>query len=315
MHHAHLQPPIFHTFFTFGHCSADELADAAVAYEPSPAGAGTLSAMMANGSISRIGNHTACGAVGSNFQVRLGDIKDDLDANHIQSMYCLFASTTQANFSSLCFKTSMALLLNASAFLLRLTFDPLLSQPARLHDFFAPDTPSPGGGAFFASTPTASASTAACASASLQLPSSASATPRASLAASPTPSSSRSPAAQQLVPAFRNLSRLQVPAVVAPAATKTTPTTQSSSSSSTKLTAPVSAPRAISASKCDRMRGVMVDWLIEVALEFRLSDDSLFLAVALLDRLFACMPTACEKRDAQLMAEVCLLIASKVPAA
>lgn len=56
----------------------------------------------------------------------------------------------------------------------------------------------------------------------------------------------------------------------------------------------------------------MVDWLIEVALEFRLSDDSLFLAVALLDRLFASMPAACEKRDAQLMAEVCLLIASKV---
>ena len=56
----------------------------------------------------------------------------------------------------------------------------------------------------------------------------------------------------------------------------------------------------------------MVDWLVEVALEFRLSDDSLFLAVALLDRLFACMPVACEKKNAQLMAEVCLLIASKI---
>lgn len=70
-HHLNLQPPICCAYCTFRQRSAEDLTDAAVAYEPSPAGAGTLSAMMANGSISRIGNHTACGAVGSNFQVLL----------------------------------------------------------------------------------------------------------------------------------------------------------------------------------------------------------------------------------------------------
>ncbi len=58
------------------------------------------------------------------------------------------------------------------------------------------------------------------------------------------------------------------------------------------------------------MRSTIVDWLSSVAAEFQLAQDSVFLAVSLLDRVMARMPVT--KQEVQLVAEVCLLIASKV---
>jgi hypothetical protein len=66
----------------------------------------------------------------------------------------------------------------------------------------------------------------------------------------------------------------------------------------------------LSAIKREQSRAMVVDWMIEVAREFKLSDDSLFLAVNILDRTLAAM--TCLVSEVQLIAEVALLIASKI---
>ncbi|GBF97763.1 hypothetical protein Rsub_10188 [Raphidocelis subcapitata] len=59
----------------------------------------------------------------------------------------------------------------------------------------------------------------------------------------------------------------------------------------------------------ERMRSVLVDWLVEVHRKLKLSPESLFLAVSLLDRFLAAVPVArCELQLAGLTA---LMIASK----
>lgn len=57
------------------------------------------------------------------------------------------------------------------------------------------------------------------------------------------------------------------------------------------------------------MRCTLVDWLVEVALEFRVVSDTLFLAVSFLDRYLSRVPT--ERSNLQLVGVTCLLIASK----
>lgn len=57
------------------------------------------------------------------------------------------------------------------------------------------------------------------------------------------------------------------------------------------------------------MRCTLVDWLVEVALEFRVVSDTLFLAVSFLDRYLSMVPT--ERGNLQLVGVTCLLIACK----
>ena len=58
------------------------------------------------------------------------------------------------------------------------------------------------------------------------------------------------------------------------------------------------------------MRAILVDWLVEVAREFQLTTDTVFVAVGLLDEALAVMPVC--KREFQLFGEACLFIASKI---
>lgn len=60
----------------------------------------------------------------------------------------------------------------------------------------------------------------------------------------------------------------------------------------------------------DKLRGIVVDWLIEVAEIFCLSEDTIFLATGLLDRV--CYKIIITKEKYQLFAIGCLLIASKM---
>lgn len=57
------------------------------------------------------------------------------------------------------------------------------------------------------------------------------------------------------------------------------------------------------------MRCTLVDWLVEVALEFRVVSDTLFLAITFLDRYLSLVPT--ERTNLQLVGVTCLLIACK----
>lgn len=57
------------------------------------------------------------------------------------------------------------------------------------------------------------------------------------------------------------------------------------------------------------MRCTLVDWLVEVALEFRVVSDTLFLAISFLDRYLSQVPTV--RSNLQLVGITCLLIASK----
>jgi len=57
------------------------------------------------------------------------------------------------------------------------------------------------------------------------------------------------------------------------------------------------------------MRGILVDWLVEVAEEYELSSETLFLAVNYLDRFAATCPV--DRRKFQLVGVACMLIASK----
>ncbi|CAL8363272.1 unnamed protein product [Lota lota] len=58
------------------------------------------------------------------------------------------------------------------------------------------------------------------------------------------------------------------------------------------------------------MRGVLVDWLAEVAGEFKLSDESLYLAASYLDR-FLSYTTLVKRTKLQLVGTVALMLASK----
>ncbi|KAL0921789.1 hypothetical protein M5K25_008898 [Dendrobium thyrsiflorum] len=57
------------------------------------------------------------------------------------------------------------------------------------------------------------------------------------------------------------------------------------------------------------MRGILVDWLVEVAEEYKLVSDTLYLAVSYVDRFLSC--NTVEKQKLQLLGISCVLIASK----
>lgn len=58
-----------------------------------------------------------------------------------------------------------------------------------------------------------------------------------------------------------------------------------------------------------QMRSILVDWMIEVSLEYNLSNDTLFLAVSCLDRLLSA--TTITRHQLQLAGTACLFIAAK----
>ena len=57
------------------------------------------------------------------------------------------------------------------------------------------------------------------------------------------------------------------------------------------------------------MRGILVDWLVEVAEEYKLVPDTLFLSVAYIDRCLS--STAVQRAQLQLVGVTCMLIAAK----
>ncbi|KAL4281392.1 hypothetical protein GQ457_03G045460 [Hibiscus cannabinus] len=57
------------------------------------------------------------------------------------------------------------------------------------------------------------------------------------------------------------------------------------------------------------MRGILVDWLVEVSEEYKLVPDTLYLTVSLIDRFLSQNPI--EKQRLQLLGVACMLIASK----
>ncbi|XP_022879684.1 cyclin-A2-2-like [Olea europaea var. sylvestris] len=57
------------------------------------------------------------------------------------------------------------------------------------------------------------------------------------------------------------------------------------------------------------MRGILIDWLVEVSEEYRLVPDTLYLTVNLLDRFLS--ENYIEKQKLQLLGVTCMLIASK----
>lgn len=59
----------------------------------------------------------------------------------------------------------------------------------------------------------------------------------------------------------------------------------------------------------DKMRSILVDWLVEVHLKFKLTADSLFLTVQLLDRFLAARSV--QRSQLQLVGVTCLLLAAK----
>lgn len=56
------------------------------------------------------------------------------------------------------------------------------------------------------------------------------------------------------------------------------------------------------------MRGVLVDWLVEVAEEYKLLPDTLYLTVSYIDRLLSLTPI--NRKDLQLLGVSSMLIAS-----
>ena len=57
------------------------------------------------------------------------------------------------------------------------------------------------------------------------------------------------------------------------------------------------------------MRGILVDWLVEVAEEYRLAADTLYFCVSYIDRVLAKMPV--QRNKLQLVGVTCMLIAAK----
>ncbi|KAI8474472.1 MAG: cyclin-like protein [Monoraphidium minutum] len=60
-----------------------------------------------------------------------------------------------------------------------------------------------------------------------------------------------------------------------------------------------------------QMRSIVTSWLSEVAGEFGMQQETLFLAVALLDRFQACSPSGVPRNVLQLVAVACMMVASK----
>ncbi|GBF92345.1 G2 mitotic-specific cyclin-A [Raphidocelis subcapitata] len=60
-----------------------------------------------------------------------------------------------------------------------------------------------------------------------------------------------------------------------------------------------------------QMRSIVASWLSEVASEFRMQQETLFLAVALLDRFQALSPAGVPRNVLQLVAVACMMVASK----
>lgn len=59
------------------------------------------------------------------------------------------------------------------------------------------------------------------------------------------------------------------------------------------------------------MRGILIDWLVEVAEEYRLVPETLYLAVNYIDRFLQCVPV--NRGKLQLVGVTCMLIASYAP--
>lgn len=59
------------------------------------------------------------------------------------------------------------------------------------------------------------------------------------------------------------------------------------------------------------MRGILIDWLVEVAEEYRLVPETLYLAVNYIDRFLQCVPV--NRSKLQLVGVTCMLIASYAP--
>ena len=57
------------------------------------------------------------------------------------------------------------------------------------------------------------------------------------------------------------------------------------------------------------MRGILIDWLVEVAEEYRLEAETLYLAVNYIDRFLSFVPV--NRSKLQLVGVTCMLIASK----
>ena len=57
------------------------------------------------------------------------------------------------------------------------------------------------------------------------------------------------------------------------------------------------------------MRGILVDWLVEVAQEYKLVSETLFLAVNYIDRFLSC--EVAPRRKLQLVGITCMLVAAK----
>ncbi len=57
------------------------------------------------------------------------------------------------------------------------------------------------------------------------------------------------------------------------------------------------------------MRGILVDWLVEVAQEYKLVSETLFLAVNYIDRFLSCK--VAPRRKLQLVGITCMLVAAK----
>lgn len=57
------------------------------------------------------------------------------------------------------------------------------------------------------------------------------------------------------------------------------------------------------------MRGILVDWLVEVAEEYKLVPETLFLAVNFIDRCLS--KYSCQRSSLQLVGVTCMLIAAK----
>lgn len=58
-----------------------------------------------------------------------------------------------------------------------------------------------------------------------------------------------------------------------------------------------------------KMRSILIDWMVEVTEEYKLSDETLFLAIAYVDRYLT--STQIERQTFQLLGTACLFIASK----
>lgn len=59
----------------------------------------------------------------------------------------------------------------------------------------------------------------------------------------------------------------------------------------------------------EKMRSILIDWLVEVHFKFKLTDETLFLTVNIIDRFLQC--NQCNKEHLQLVGVTSMLIASK----